>query len=661
MSTEETFLTFVKRIIRPEKRFYQAVIIYGAAISLLSLAVPLSVQTLINSVANTALPQAVVSVVIMLFVLLFFYSTLNALQLYAMELFERRFFTRVTAELVHAQLQSNAEDNETPFNRFFEVVHVQKSIPTLMIGGFSLFLQTIVGLVVVSFYHPFLLVFTVALVLMCVVAWLIWHKSALQGALGVSVAKYAMADWLEHIEHAPFDADKFVYEAAKCELLNQQYVAARRRFFHCSFSQNILFLGIYVIASVSLLGLGGMLVIQGQLSLGQLVAAELIFSAILAGVAKFGYYLTIYYELCAASLKLDSLLHTPTSDMPVIEPDPSHPLVWQSIQMRGPLRLAVRIIVVLVVVCSMGLIFVPWVQTAYGSGSVTALNPSGQLQSIHALVKGRIKEWHVRDGSMVEEGEPIVEIIDNDPEFISRLESEADAARRGREAAHMGAQTSILDFHRKEELYATGLASRRDMEQAKIEYQSWLAKEADAAAKLNMTETKLSRQQTQMVRAPKAGLIVRTGAGDLATMVKEGDVLATFVPNDSQRAVEIYVSGLDMPLVHPGRMVRLQFEGWPVVQFSGWPSAAIGTFAGEVKVVAPSVSANGKFRVLVTEPEGELWPDTRFLRFGGRANGWVLLDTVSLGYEVWRQMNGFPPENVNLKTALTKPVSVEQE
>lgn len=659
LTPDEVTRAFLRRIIRPERKFYEAAIVYGVALSLLTLAVPLSVQTLINSVANTALAQSVFTVTAMLAVLLTAYSTLSALQLYVMECFERRFFTRVTAELAEVRLRNPHLASDTPFNRFFEVSQVQKSIPSLMVGGYSMFLQTIVGLLVVSFYHPFLLMFTILLVLLCLLAWRLRHKGALYGAIAVSREKYAIADWLEHVEHAS-TPQKRVLEATRSNQLCEEYLTARKMFFRNSFAQTIMFLIIYVLSSVSLLGLGGMLVIKGQLTLGQLVAAELILSAILLGLSKLGYYLTLYYELCAAALKLDGLLSHPEYDDDPTAFQNGQPSAWERIGISRPLKTFTRITQVAMVLAAIALTFTPWVQTAYGTGSITALNPSDQLQSIHALVKGRIKEWYVRDGSMVKHGDPILEIIDNDPLFMERLEAEAEAARRSREAAHTAMQTAILDLHRKEELYKNGIASRREMEQAKINYTEWQAKEAEAAAKLAATETKLSRQHTQVVRAPRDGLIVRTAAGDMATMVKEGDILATFVPTDGIRAVELFVSGLDMPLIYPGRKVRLQFEGWPVIQFSGWPSTAVGTFAGEVKIVAPSVSPGGKFRILVTETAEEPWPDTRYLRFGAKANGWVLLDTVSLGYELWRQMNGFPPVNDLLKPTAEKENSSDE-
>ena len=91
--------------------------------------------------------------------------------------------------------------------------------------------------------------------------------------------------------------------------------------------------------------------------------------------------------------------------------------------------------------------------------------------------------------------------------------------------------------------------------------------------------------------------------------------------------------------------MRLQFEGWPAVQFTGWPSVAVGTFPGEVAFVDMTDDGQGHFRVVVVPPKDEphAWPDAAFLRQGVQANGWILLDTVRLGFELWRQWNGFPP------------------
>lgn len=292
------------------------------------------------------------------------------------------------------------------------------------------------------------------------------------------------------------------------------------------------------------------------------------------------------------------------------------------------------------------LVFVPWVQTTSGFGTVTALNPNDRLQEINALVPGRIAEWYVRDGSQVSVGDPIVRIVDVDPQLLQRLAAEREQVLAQLNAAETAKRTAEIDLQRMSDLYDEGLASRREFEQAQIRIEELRSRVAEAAAELSRVDVNLSRQSVQIVRAPRDGVILRVNAGDAATFVSAGDVVASFIPNDVDRAVELFIDGRDVALVRPGDKVRLQFEGWPVVQFSGWPSIAVGTFGGVVSVVDPSAQGNGRFRVLVTDdPDAENpWPDERFVRFGSSARGWVLLETVSVGFEVWRQLNNFPAE-----------------
>jgi hypothetical protein len=148
------------------------------------------------------------------------------------------------------------------------------------------------------------------------------------------------------------------------------------------------------------------------------------------------------------------------------------------------------------------------------------------------------------------------------------------------------------------------------------------------------------------VRAPRDGFIQSLNAGDAATYISAGDVLATFVPSTSERVVEIFIDGRDVALVKRGDKARIQFEGWPAVQFSGWPSVAVGTFGGIVIAVDQSAQIDGRFRVLIAEDKSDPhpWPEERFVRFGAKAQAWVLLETVPVGFELWRQLNNFPPE-----------------
>lgn len=292
------------------------------------------------------------------------------------------------------------------------------------------------------------------------------------------------------------------------------------------------------------------------------------------------------------------------------------------------------------------LVYVPWVQTAYGPGQITALNPNDRMQEINALVSGRIQEWYVRDGSRVKVGDPILRIVDNDPQLLQRLQAEREQVMAKFSAAETALEIAQIDKRRTERLFDEGLAARREFEQARIRVEQLKADVASAGAELSRVDVNLSRSSIQIVRAPRDGTILRVNAGDTATFINAGTVVATFVPDNAKRALELYVDGRDIALVRDGAPVRIQFEGWPVVQVPGWPSVAIGTFSGHVIAIDPSAQANGRFRVLVEENDeiGATWPDARFVRFGSKAQAWVLLETVPVGYEIWRQLNNFPPE-----------------
>lgn len=193
------------------------------------------------------------------------------------------------------------------------------------------------------------------------------------------------------------------------------------------------------------------------------------------------------------------------------------------------------------------------------------------------------------------------------------------------------------------DLAEKGSSNRADIDSARSSLEKLKAEAAKAAAELSQVQVKLARQEQMLVTAPRDGTIFRVVANQGAEMVKAGDPLVLLVPEVGSRAVELYVDGNDAPLIAPGRPVRLQFEGWPAVQFMGWPSVAVGTFSGRVAFVDAHGDGRGRFRVVVVPQDVTSWPDRRYLRQGVRANGWLLLNQVSLGFELWRQFNGFPP------------------
>jgi multidrug efflux pump subunit AcrA (membrane-fusion protein) len=273
---------------------------------------------------------------------------------------------------------------------------------------------------------------------------------------------------------------------------------------------------------------------------------------------------------------------------------------------------------------------------------------------------------------------------------IAIAQQDVAAAQQEFSAAEAELETNNLNFRRQTSLRQDGLASQREYELAELAARQSTAKVASAQAKLRAARNKLSqsraalsrvmastdaevenaeaglrsaetevasanmslarlevdiaRQEAQIIRAPIDGTILRVVGRLGGEQVTRGEVLAVLVPQTNDRAVELYVDGNDAALITPGREVRLQFEGWPAVQFSGWPSVAVGTFGGTVAFVDPADDGRGDFRVVVVpNPEDGPWPAPSYLRQGVLAKGWVLLNQVRLGFEVWRQFNGFPP------------------
>jgi multidrug resistance efflux pump len=332
--------------------------------------------------------------------------------------------------------------------------------------------------------------------------------------------------------------------------------------------------------------------------------------------------------------------------MATLKEDMAHFTTLASIKVPRVMRVVFFMILAAVVIAVAFLVYVPWVQTTSGRGVVTTLNPNERRQDINALVPGRIEEWFVRDGSRVTKGDPIVRIADIDPNLIERLQAERAQMELQLQAARSALATAQIDERRSRELFEAGLAARRDYELAQIKVADMQGRVAAAQADLNRADVNIARQSEQIVRAPRDGFIQSLNAGDAATFINAGDVLATFVPEAAERVIEIFIDGRDVALVKPGDQARIQFEGWPAVQFSGWPSVAVGTFGGRVIAVDHSAQVNGRFRVLIAEErlDGFAWPEERYVRFGAVVQAWVLLETVPVGYEIWRQLNNFPPQ-----------------
>ncbi len=209
------------------------------------------------------------------------------------------------------------------------------------------------------------------------------------------------------------------------------------------------------------------------------------------------------------------------------------------------------------------------------------------------------------------------------------------------------------------------LTSRNEVINAKVEMTSIQAQYKDAIAKAesekytalsNMYDseaivTKLQNQYMNYsirtglyyITAPQDGYITKAIQTGIGETMKEGEEIISIMPANYDLAVEMYVRPMDLPLVQKGQKVRIQFDGWPAIVFSGWPNTSFGTYGGKVFAIDNFISENGLFRILVTrDPDEEVWPSA--LRVGGGTINMLLLKDVPIWYEIWRQINGFPPD-----------------
>lgn len=261
------------------------------------------------------------------------------------------------------------------------------------------------------------------------------------------------------------------------------------------------------------------------------------------------------------------------------------------------------------------------------------------------------------------------------------------------EAAKTNYQIAIKQFERQEELYKQGLKSLTDLESRKLKLQETQAKMISAENKLltsrnelinaqveinsiiNQYRDKLSKAESEKyaalsnmydaeavvtkmqnqymnysvrkgmyyITAPQTGYVTKAIRSGIGETIKEGEEMVSIMPAKYDLAVEMYIKPFDLPLVNKGQKVRFIFDGWPSVVFSGWPNVSYGTYGGKVIAIDNFISENGKYRILVAPDKDDVkWPEA--LRVGSGANGIALLKDVPIWYELWRNLNGFPPD-----------------
>lgn len=263
---------------------------------------------------------------------------------------------------------------------------------------------------------------------------------------------------------------------------------------------------------------------------------------------------------------------------------------------------------------------------ALKNGMRTKINQSKQKLEAERVRFANAKNQYERNKKLFEAGNiPLTKFQDFEYKYQG---SEADFINAGIEIDRVEAES--LDKINKAESDLNNTLSEQ------FETQAELAKLKNELANMEI------RSQQYYILAPQSGNVVKAAQAGIGETIKEGEPICSIMPKSEDVAVEMYVKAMDVPLISLGRKVRIEFDGFPALQFSGWPSVSVGSFGGIVEVIDYVNSKPGEFRILVVPDKADQpWP--KQIRNGSGTQGWVMLDDVPVWYEIWRQLNGFPP------------------
>lgn len=320
------------------------------------------------------------------------------------------------------------------------------------------------------------------------------------------------------------------------------------------------------------------------------------------------------------------------------------------------------------------------------------VNVEGQIKSKESSVSGYMQKVEALDrqidalneGAQLKRTQQLVKIKQ------TQIKVQSDSVESIVNANN--AQIAKEQYERFQSLFEKGLKSQTELEQREVAYQSARSKQIESENKLLIARQELSNARTELstisqdfrdkisksesekfstmsvlydteaqvsklqsqyagynqrsgfyfITAPADGYVTRAIKTGIGETLKEGEEVVTLMPANNDLAVEMMVKPIDYPLLSKGQKVRFVFDGWPAFVFSGWPGASSGTYGGVVVAIDNFTTANGEYRILVSpDPDDTPWPPG--IRVGAGAKGMALLNNVPIGYELWRQFNGFPP------------------
>lgn len=310
-------------LLRPEFRDIFILISFALISGILYLATPLAVDAVVNNIAfggqESVYAQALLTLSFALLAFLLVLGVVRASQHYVMEIIQRRLVIRIAADMSYRLPRvrhDSLEEKKRPdlVNRFFDILTVEKSSALLLLEGVNLLLGAVVGLIVLGFYHPFLLIFDIVLIVLIAIIVFGLGRRAVRTKIRESYKKHDMAGWLEQMALYPLlfkSAGGPALASQRADVLAKEYLEARQAHFRILLRQIVGFLGLQAFANAALLSIGGYLVLKGELTLGQLVASELIVAGIVASLASMGKHLEAFYDAMGSVDKLGYIVDLP--------------------------------------------------------------------------------------------------------------------------------------------------------------------------------------------------------------------------------------------------------------------------------------------------------------------------------------------------------------
>lgn len=335
----------IRALFRPERKDIGVIFVYAMFVALLSLATPIAVEAMVSTVMFGVVVWPIIWLALILFICMALAGTIHMVEAWVIEILNRRLFIRTVAEFAQIlpKVKLEAFDQEygpNAVNRFFDILKVQKSAATLLLDGIGMALATLVGMAVLAVYHPILLAFDLGLICSFAVI-ILMGRGGVRTGIEESTQKYEMAAWLQELGRLP-RSFKTGYGPAlalrRADEIATLWLRERREHFAVIHRQFITGIVVQVFASVALLGIGGWLVMQRQLTSGQLIAAELIISLVVGSLLKLNKYLEAWYGLCVGVEKLAHVTELPqerTTGEPLGEPHAGMKLAVSDVGYQG--------------------------------------------------------------------------------------------------------------------------------------------------------------------------------------------------------------------------------------------------------------------------------------------------------------------------------------